>query len=65
MAGLLVDFDRYLAAGEPDLVRDGVSYRATAVWLTDAELRDFLWDLAAAVQPRLANPPGPRAGDDA
>jgi len=85
VAGLLVDFDRYLEASRPafgpdpgpdprpdsrsrnspasspdpgpDLARDGVSYRAAAMWLTNDELADFLRDLAAVVQPRLANPP--------
>lgn len=61
VAGLLGDFDRYLAAGGadrvPDLARDGVSYRAAAMWLTDAELTDFVRDLMAVVQPRLANAP--------
>ncbi|MGH3153433.1 MAG: helix-turn-helix domain-containing protein [Streptosporangiaceae bacterium] len=58
VAGLLADFDRYLAAGRPDLARDGVSYRVAGLWLTDAELADFARDIAAVVQPRLANPPG-------
>lgn len=58
VAGLLADFDRYLAAGPPDLARDGVSYRVAGLWLTDAEFAGFLRDIAAVVQPRLANPPG-------
>src|SRR6266545_1675358 len=60
VAGLLTDFDRYLAAGAPDLVRDGVSYSAAAMWLTDAEYADFLRDVRVLIQPRLANPPGKR-----
>jgi Helix-turn-helix domain len=58
VAGLLGDFDRYLAAGPPDLVRDGVTYRVAGMWLTDAEYADFLRDVAAILQPRLANAPG-------
>jgi DNA-binding transcriptional ArsR family regulator len=58
VAGLLADFDRYLAAGPPDLVRDGVSYRVAGMWLTDAEYADFLRDVATILQPRLANAPG-------
>ncbi|MHB1802080.1 MAG: helix-turn-helix domain-containing protein [Actinomycetes bacterium] len=58
VAGLLADFDRYLAAGRPDPARDGAGYRLAALWLTDAELAEFFRDLAAVVQPRLANPPG-------
>jgi DNA-binding transcriptional ArsR family regulator len=58
IAGLLADFDRYLAAGPPDPVRDGADYRVGAMWLTDAEFVDFLRDLRAVFQPRLANAPG-------
>lgn len=57
VAGLLADFDRYLAAGPPDLARDGVSYRGAAMWLTDAEFADFLKDINAVFLPRLANAP--------
>jgi len=57
-AGLLADFDRYLAAGSPDPVRDGADYRVAAMWLTDTELAEFLRDLGAAALPRLANAPG-------
>ena len=56
VAGLLADFDRYLA-GDPDPVRDGADYRVGALWLADAEYADFLRDLARVVQPRLANIP--------
>jgi Helix-turn-helix domain len=58
VAGLLADFDRYLAVGTPDLARDGVGYTVAGLYLTDAELAGFLRDLAAIVQPRLANAPG-------
>ncbi|MGH9123628.1 MAG: hypothetical protein ACRDZ8_02740 [Acidimicrobiales bacterium] len=61
VVGLLGDFDRSLAAGgpdhDPDLARDEISYRAAGMWLTDAEQTDFVRDLMAVVQPRLANPP--------
>lgn len=59
VAGLLGDFDRYLASGEPDLVRDGVGYRMGAMWLDDTELAEFARDLVNVVQARLANPPAP------
>ncbi len=58
VAGLLADFDRYLAAGPPDLVRDGVSYRLASMWLSDKEFAEFVGGLVALVQPRLALPPG-------
>lgn len=57
-AGLLADFDRYLAAGTPDLARDGVGYSINAMWLTDAEFLEFARDLAMVFQPRLAHGPG-------
>ncbi|HUY97349.1 MAG TPA: helix-turn-helix domain-containing protein [Verrucomicrobiae bacterium] len=59
VAGLLADFDRYLAAGRPDLLRDGVSYGMSAMWLTDAEHSEFLRDVRALIQPRLAQAPAP------
>jgi helix-turn-helix protein len=60
VAGLIADFDRYLARGDVDLVRDGVTYRMAGLWLDDAELAELARDIYAALQPRLANPP--RAG---
>ncbi|HEY3749204.1 MAG TPA: helix-turn-helix domain-containing protein [Pseudonocardiaceae bacterium] len=59
MAGLLGDFDRYLARGDIDLLRDGVTYRMAGLWLDDAEFADLLRDLATVLQPRFANPPAP------
>ena len=58
VAGLLADFARYLAAGTPDLSRDGAGYTVYGLYLTDAELAGFLRVLAAIVQPLLANAPG-------
>lgn len=58
IAGLLADFDRYLASAPPDPARDGAGYRVGAMWLTDAELSDLVRDLSAVFQPRLANAPG-------
>ena len=59
VAALLGDFDRYLARGDIDLLRDGVSYRMAALWLDDAEYAGLLRDLTRVLQPRLANVPGP------
>jgi DNA-binding transcriptional ArsR family regulator len=59
VAGLLGDFDRYLARGDTDLPRDGVSYRLSGLWLDDAEYAELLRELARVLQPRLANPPRP------
>ena len=59
VAGLLGDFDRYLARGDIDLLRDGVSYRLAGLWLDDGEYADLLRELTRVLQPRLANPPRP------
>lgn len=52
VAGLLSSYDRYLSAGEPDLVRDGVSYSMSGLWLSDDEHTRMLQDLAEVVAPR-------------
>jgi hypothetical protein len=59
VAGLISDADRYLARDRVDPVRDGASYSMAGLWLDDAELLDFLRDLYAVAQPRLANAPAP------
>ena len=58
VAGLLADFDRYIATQPEDPVKDGAGYRVGAMWLTDAELAQYLQELGAISQPRLANAPG-------
>lgn len=58
VAGLLGDFDRYLATEPEGPQRDGAGYRIAAMWLTDAEFADYLRDLAAISLPRLANAAG-------
>ena len=59
VAGLLGDFDRYLDRDDVDLVRDGIGYRMSGLWLDDAEYAEFLRDLMRVVQPRAANAPKP------
>jgi hypothetical protein len=56
VAGLLGDFDRYVARGDIDLVRDGVSYSIAGLWLDDAEFSELLRELARVLGPRLAKP---------
>lgn len=58
IAGLLADFDRYLASNPADPARDGAGYRIVGMWLTDAEFAEFARDLGAVYRPRLANTPG-------
>jgi hypothetical protein len=57
LAGLIGDFERYLARGDVDLLRDGVSYRLMALWLTDEEVRELARELYAVLQPRLSKAP--------
>ncbi|MHB1593834.1 MAG: helix-turn-helix domain-containing protein [Streptosporangiaceae bacterium] len=59
VAGLIADFDRYMAADPDDPARDGAGFRMGALWLTDAEFADLARDLAAVLMPRMANAPGP------
>jgi DNA-binding transcriptional ArsR family regulator len=58
IAGLVADFERYLASAPADPVRDGANYQVGAMWLTDEEFIDLLRDLTAVYQERLANAPG-------
>ena len=57
VAGLIGDFDRYLARETIDPLRDGASYNLAAMWLDDAELAELARELNIVLQPRLAKPP--------
>ncbi len=59
VAGLLGDFDHYLARGHVDPLRDGMAFRTAGMWLNDAEFAELALDMARALQPRMANPPKP------
>lgn len=61
-AGLLAAYERYLNSGEPDLVRDGVSYSMSALWLSGQEYADLLADVARIIAPRAEFRPGPGRG---
>jgi Helix-turn-helix domain len=58
-AGLIADFDRYLARGKPDLARDGVAFGIEGLWLTDEEFADMMRDLYRVLELRRANAPKP------
>ena len=58
IAGLLADFDRYIASAPADPVSDGASYRVAGLWLTDEEFASLVRDVSEVFQPRLANAPG-------
>lgn len=55
VSGLLGDFERYIATEPEDPGKDGAGYRVAAMWLTDAELTDYLNELTAITHHRLAN----------
>jgi hypothetical protein len=57
IAGLLGDFDRYLARNDRDLARDGVGYRMAALWLSDLEYLEFLRDVSVVTQTYMAKAP--------
>lgn len=59
VAGLIGDFERYIARGDLDPLRDGVSYNMAGMWLDDLELTELGRELVRVVQPRLANAPKP------
>jgi hypothetical protein len=59
VAGLIGDFDRYLARDEIDPLRDGASYNLAAMWLDDAELAELARELYIVLQPRLEHEPKP------
>ena len=59
VAGLIGDFDRYLARDQIDPLRDGASYNLAAMWLDDAELAELARELYIVLQPRIENSPQP------
>jgi hypothetical protein len=59
VAGLIGDFDRYLARERIDPLRDGASYNLAGLWLDDAELAELARELAIVLEPRLGNDPRP------
>jgi hypothetical protein len=54
VAGLIGDAERYLARGQVDPLRDGASYSLAALWLSEVEFVEFVRELYAVVQPRMA-----------
>jgi hypothetical protein len=55
-AGILDHFDRYIATSPAEPDREA-GYRMAAMWLTGEEYAQLLMDLAAVIQPRIANSP--------
>ena len=59
VAGLLGDFDRYLAREDVDFERDLVGYRQAVLNLSDEELLDLVRELGEVLAPRMALAEGP------
>ena len=59
VAGLIADFDRYLARDDFNPARDFAGYNLAGMWLDDSEMLDFSRELLRVVQPRVANAPRP------
>ncbi len=57
LAGLIADFDGYLARDDISPGRDGSGYRLAGMWLTNREAVELAQHLLAVLQPRLANAP--------
>ncbi|MGZ0151805.1 helix-turn-helix domain-containing protein [Kribbella sp. WER1] len=55
MAALLAEFTAYTDRESADPIADLVGYRQHAVWLTDAELRQLIEGMRAAILPVLSN----------
>jgi DNA-binding transcriptional ArsR family regulator len=58
VAGLLGDFDRYLARDDVDLARDQVGYRHAGFYATDEEVVALLTAVRDALRPLQQNRPG-------
>lgn len=58
LAGLAGDFDRYLDRDAVDPLRDGVSMRQAALWLSEEELGQLQERMAAVLAPFLEHGPG-------
>jgi hypothetical protein len=57
LAGLIRYFDRYVERGDIDLIRDGISYRLTGMWLSKAEAKKVAHDLNNLLRPAAGNLP--------
>ena len=58
-ASLMSQFEGYLQPGHVDMVKDGLSFRTTPLYLSDDEMAQFFADLSAVVVSALANDPSP------
>lgn len=56
---LLGDFERYIKKEDSDLVKDGVTFRSAAMYLSDEEYMEFLLDMKKAFDKVRDNGPSP------
>jgi predicted DNA-binding transcriptional regulator YafY len=57
LAEIIRDFELYLERGDIDLIRDGVSYRLSGMWLTDTEARTLARQFNEILLPATTNLP--------
>jgi DNA-binding transcriptional ArsR family regulator len=57
LAGIIREFDLYLERGDIDLIRDGISYRLSGMWLTATEAKKLARDLNHILLPAASNTP--------
>jgi DNA-binding transcriptional ArsR family regulator len=57
VAALLREYERYLERDEIDLIRDGVSYRLSGMWLTKREAKKLAQDLHNLLLAAASNTP--------
>ena len=57
LAALIREFDLYLERGDIDLIRDGVSYRLSGMWLSKPEAKKLAHDLNTILLAAASNTP--------
>ena len=57
LAGIIREFDVYLERGDIDLIRDGISYRLSGMWLSKTEAKKLARDLNTVLMPPATNTP--------
>jgi predicted transcriptional regulator len=59
LMALLGDFERYIQSENVDLVKDGVTFRSAAMYLSDEEYEEFFKDIIKAFDKVRDNGPAP------
>jgi Helix-turn-helix domain len=58
LAGLMREFDRYLEGGDIALIRDGVRYGLSGMWLDQPEAKRLAEELGAVLETAVQKAPG-------